>query len=65
MAFFSKEKPMKLLKKEYECCQCHKVICNVYVLPEDEDKFDDSYPVCWPCFLKLCDEARVHREEKK
>ena len=61
---FAKEKPMKLFKKEYECVQCHKVACEVFVKPEDEDKFDDLYQMCWPCFLKLCDEARANREKE-
>ena len=55
---FGKKQPTtKILKKEYECRQCHKKICDVYVRPEDEDKFDDSYPCCWPCFLELCNKA--------
>lgn len=62
--FFSKDKTIKLLRKDYECCQCHKKICDVYVKPEQEDQFDDSYPCCWPCFLKLCDEARINREKE-
>lgn len=58
---FGKSQPTKrvpLKKKEYECCQCHKLICHVYVKPEEEDNFDDAYPMCWPCFNKLCDEIR-------
>ena len=62
--FFSKDKTIKLLRKDYECCQCHKKICDVYVKPEQEDQLDESYPCCWPCFLKLCDEARINREKE-
>lgn len=58
---FGKKAPTtKILKKEYECRQCHKVMCDIYVRPEDEDKFDDSMPCCWPCFLKLCEEASAN-----
>ena len=63
---FGKKQPTtKILKKEYECRQCHKKICDVYVRPEDEDKFDDSYPCCWPCFLKLCEEASENKKTNK
>lgn len=55
--FNKTQKKIQMIKKEYECRQCHKVMCHVYIMPEDEDAFDDSYPCCWPCFLELCNKA--------
>ena len=59
------KKAVKLIKKEYECCQCHKIMGNAYVKPEDSDAFDNSYPMCWPCFLELCDKAAGRKTEKE
>lgn len=57
------KKSVKMVKKEYECCQCHKIMGNVYVKAEDSDAFDNSYPMCWPCFLELCDKAAVNKKK--
>lgn len=65
MMFGKKSGEVKMIKKEYECRQCHKVMCTVYIKPEDEDAFDDSYPCCWPCFLKLCNEASANKKGAK
>lgn len=58
------KKMVKMIQKDYECRQCHKVMCKIYVKPEDEEAFDDSYPVCWSCFLKLCEEASANSKKK-
>lgn len=63
--FGKKPNTIKLVKKEYECCQCHKKISDIYIKPENEEAFDESYPMCWPCFLELCDKASGKKSNAK
>lgn len=55
------QKAVKLIKKDIECCQCWKKIASVYVKPEEEENFKDTYAMCPECFVELCDEARNER----
>lgn len=58
-------KKVPLIKKDYECCQCHKKMANIYIEPKEEENFLESYPMCWPCFLKLCNDMRELKKKQE